>query len=43
VFSCHVIAREIESASMVLTLKKVNFLELSISQNMFVHRAIRER
>lgn len=43
VFSCHVISREMEGASIVLKLKKVNFLELFVSQNDFVHRAIRER
>lgn len=40
-FSCHVISREMESASIVL--KKVNFLELFVGQNYFVHRAITER
>lgn len=43
VFSCHVISKEMERAGIVLSFKKVNFLELSISQNNFVCRAIRER
>lgn len=42
-FSCYVISREMERASIVVKFKKVNFLELSISQNDFIHRAIRER